>query len=133
MKNVMIPETAVPIGRKIERIRTLVGLSQSELGFRIGGLSKQAVSKLEHSPVINREKLEKVSNALGVTPETVQNFTEDKLVFFIENMHDQATAYNYNFQCTYNPLDKVIELYERLLQIERDKVQMLIDILEDNR
>jgi len=45
-------------------------------------------------------------------------------------MHDQATAYAYNFQCTYNPLDKVVELYERLLQIERDKVQLLKNKLE---
>ncbi len=132
MKNLMMPEPALSMGRKIERLRTLVGLSQSELGFRIGGLSKQAVSKLERSPIISNEKLEKVAAALGFTPETVQNFSEDKLVFFIENMHDHATAYNYNFQCTYNPLDKVVELYERLLQIERDKVQMLKNKLQDN-
>ncbi len=131
MNKVIIPEPAVFMGRKIERLRTLVGLSQSEFGHRIGGISKQAVSKLEQSPKISSEKLEKVAEALGFTPEAVQHFTEDILVFFIENMHDQATAYNYNFQCTYNPLDKVVELYERLLQIERDKVQLLKNKLED--
>jgi len=69
-------------------------------------------------------------NLLWLYPEAVQQFTEDKLVFFIENMHDQATAYAYNFQCTYNPLDKVIEFYESLLKLERDQVQLLSNKLE---
>jgi len=46
-------------------------------------------------------------------------------------MHDQATAYSHNLQCTFNPLDKVIELYERLLQLECDKVQLLKNKLEE--
>jgi len=108
----------------------VIGLSQAAFGQRLGGITKQAVSKLERSPKINGEKLEKVASALGFMPEAVQHFTEDTLVFFIESMNDQATAYAYNFQCTYNPLDKVVELYERLLQLERDKVQILKNKLE---
>jgi transcriptional regulator with XRE-family HTH domain len=131
MNKVIIPEPAVSMGRKIERLRTLVGLSQSEFGYRIGGISKQAVSRLERSQKISSEKLEKVASVLGFTPEAVRHFNEDILVFFIENMHDQATAYNYNFRCTFNPLDKVVELYERLLQLERDKVQLLRNKLKD--
>jgi len=123
--------TAVLTGRKIERLRTVIGISQAEFGQRIGGISKQAVSKLEQSPKISGVKLEKVAAALGFTPQAVQSFSEEKLVFFIENMHEHSTAYAYNFQCTYNPLDKVIELYERLLQLERDKVQLLNNKLEE--
>lgn len=131
MSKALISEPAVFTGRKIEKLRTLVGISQTEFGQRIGGISKQAVSKLEQSPKISNEKLEKVSAALGFTTEAVRSFTEEKMVFFIENMHDQSTAYNYNFQCTYNPLDKVVELYERLLQLEKDKVQLLKNKLEN--
>lgn len=130
MKTEIIPEPAVLTGRKVEKLRTVIGLSQAEFGQRIGGISRQAVSKLEQSKKISGERLEKVAAALGFSPEAVKNFTEDKLVFFIENMHEHATAYNYNFQCTYNPLDKVIELYERLLQLEREKVQLLNNKLE---
>ncbi|HPS89447.1 MAG TPA: hypothetical protein PLC35_05680, partial [Methanosarcina vacuolata] len=92
-----------------------------------------AVSKLEQSPKISDKKLEKVASALGFTSEAVQSFTEEKLVFFIENMHDQSTAYAYNLLCTYNPLDKVVELYERLLQLERDKMQLLKNKLESKQ
>jgi len=129
MKEEMFQEPAVLTGRKVERLRTLAGFSQAEFGQRLGGISKQAVSKLERSKKIDSEKIEKIANALGLSREAVLNFTEDKLVFFIENMHDQATGYAYNFQCTYNPLEKVVELYERLLQLERDKVQILKDQL----
>lgn len=124
MKTEIISEPAVLTGRKVEKLRTVIGLSQAEFGQRIGGISRQAVSKLEQSKKISGERLEKVAAALGFTPEAVKNFTEEKLVFFIENMHEHATAYNYNFQCTYNPLDKVVELYERLLQLEREKAQL---------
>ena len=125
--------TAVLTGRKIERLRTVIGISQAEFGQRIGGISKQAVSKLEQSPKISGVKLEKVAAALGFTPQAVESFSEEKLVFFIKNMHEHSTAYAYNFQCTFNPLDKVIELYERLLQLEHDKVQLLKNILEDKQ
>ena len=37
------------------------------------------------------------------------------------------TAYAYNFQCTYNPLDKIVELYERLLASEKEKVKLQND------
>ena len=31
--------------------------------------------------------------------------------------------------CTFNPLDKVVELYERLVQAEKDKVEYLEKLL----
>lgn len=47
---------------------------------------------------------------------------------------DNSSAINYG--CTFNPLDKVIELYdekeklyERLLQVEKDKVSYLEKLL----
>jgi len=71
--------TAVLTGRQVEKLRTLVGLSQVELGQRLAGITKQAVSKLERSPKIIVENLEKVASALGFPPEVVQHFTKKKL------------------------------------------------------
>jgi len=34
-----------------------------------------------------------------------------------------------NNECTFNPLDKVVELYERLVQAEKDKVEYLEKLL----
>jgi len=47
-------------------------------------------------------------------------------------MYDSSTAYAYNLECKYNALDKIIELYERLLQLEKDKVQILKDKLKQH-
>jgi transcriptional regulator with XRE-family HTH domain len=111
-------------GQKIEQVRKLMGISQAELGRRLG-ISKQAVSKMERAKKIEQEKLAKVAYALNVPADTIENFSQDRLVFHIQNMYDSSTAYAHNFECNYNALDKVIELYERLLQLEKDKVKIL--------
>lgn len=125
-------EPTAHTGRKIKKLRRVAGLSQAMLGQRLGGISKQAVSKIEQSEKIDDENLARVAGALGFTTESVRHFTEDNLVFFIQNMHDYATAYEHNFQCTFNPIDKVVELYEQLLQLERNKVQILQEKLKEN-
>ena len=83
--------------------------------------------------VIEDDRLEKIAQALGISPKAIDNFKEDALLFHIQHMHNQSTAYAYNFQCTYNPLDKVVELYERLLRVEREKVELLKKRLADSQ
>ncbi len=115
--------SATHIGRKIQRIRELRGIKQEVLASELG-LSQSAVANMENSDIIDEDKLQKVADVLGVSPEAIKNFNEETLVFHIQNMHDQATAYAYNFQCNYNPLDKIVELYERLLESEREKARL---------
>jgi len=118
------------IGRKIQRIRELRSIKQEVLASELG-LSQSAVANMERSDIIDEDKLQKVADVLGVSPEAIRNFSEEALVFHIQNMHDQATAYAYNFQCNYNPLDKVVELYERLLESEREKARLAADKNKD--
>ncbi|WP_394772138.1 helix-turn-helix domain-containing protein [Mucilaginibacter sp.] len=118
-----MPET-IHIGRKIKRIRELRGLKQEVLASELG-ISQKMVSVLEKSETIGDEKLKQIADVLGVSVEAIKDFNEEMLVFHIQNMHDNATAYQYNFQCNYNPLDKVVELYERLLQSEREKSALM--------
>lgn len=118
-----MPET-IHIGRKIKRIRELRGLKQEVLASELG-ISQKMVSVLEKSETIEDEKLKQIADVLGVSVEAIKDFNEEMLVFHIQNMHDNATAYQYNFQCNYNPLDKVVELYERLLQSEREKSALM--------
>lgn len=108
------------IGRKIQRIRELYGMKQAALASELG-ISQAAVNDMEHSDTVNEERLQKVADVLGISPEAIKNFSEEALVFHIQNMHDHATAYTYNFQCTFNPIDKIVELYERLLESEKEK------------
>jgi len=118
------------IGRKISRLRELRGLKQEALAMELG-ISQQAVSKLEQSESIEDEVLERVAKVLGVTGEAIENFSEEAVISFIGNTYnDHAASYGqyYNF----NAIDKIVALYdekvallERLLQSEKEKVEIL--------
>ncbi len=112
------------IGRKISRIRELRGIKQEVLADKLG-MNQATISRIESSETVAEDTLLKISQVLGVSPEAIKNFSDEALIFHIQHMQDHASAYSYNFQCSYNPLDKVIELYERLLESEREKTLLL--------
>ena len=116
------------IGRKIGRIRELRGMKQETLAEMLG-VSQQSVSKIEQSETLDKERLEAVAKALGVTPEAIQNFSEELAINYFNNFNDSSEG-TFNNHCTFNPLDKVIELYERLVQAEKDKVTYLEKLLD---
>jgi len=122
------------IGRKISRIRELRGMKQETLAEAMG-ISQQSISHIENSETVDAEKLQKVAEALGVTKEAIENFSEEAVFNIIGNTyHDNASSLNY--QCNFNPLDKLMEaveenkkLYERLLKAEQEKNTYLEKLL----
>ena len=120
------------IGRKISRIRELRGIKQEALAQELG-VSQQTVSRMEASETVEEDILAKVAKILGVQPEVIKNFSEEAIFNIIGNTvtnHDNSALFNY-FP-TFNPIDKLVEvmeenkkLYERLLQSEREKVEIL--------
>lgn len=121
-------ETKPHIGRKISRIRELRGMKQEALAQALG-VSQQTVSNLENSEELDETRLQEVAKALGVTAEAIKNFSEENVINYFNNFYDnsfsnsQATFSPSN--CMFNPLDKVVELYERLLKAEKEKVEYL--------
>ena len=67
------------LGRKIERIRRLRGMTQTDLGELLG-VTKQAISKMEQSEKIDDDKLKQVADALGVTEDGLKKFTEETVL-----------------------------------------------------
>ncbi|MFD1603042.1 helix-turn-helix transcriptional regulator [Flavobacterium artemisiae] len=122
------------IGRNISRIRELKGMKQEALAIAIG-VSQQSVSNWEASETIEQEKLIQIAKALGVTIEAIENFSEESVFNFFNNFYDNSAnngaqgSGNTNNSCTFNPLDKVVELYERLVQAEKDKNEYLEKLL----
>jgi len=122
------------IGRKISRIRELRGMKQEALATELG-ISQQAISKIEQSEEVDDSALNKIAVVLGVTPEAIKNFNEDAVLNIINNTftsHDTSTLNAINFQPTFNPIDKLVEvfeenkkLYEQLLASEREKIEIL--------
>ena len=125
------------MGRKISRIRELKDMKQEALAQAMG-TNQQTVSILENSEEIDDEKLKEVAKALGVTVDAIKNFSEEAVLNIIGNTvnnHDNASSFNYG--CTFNVFDKLIDvyqekekLYERLLQTEKDKVEYLEKLLK---
>ncbi|MFD2943545.1 helix-turn-helix domain-containing protein [Flavobacterium notoginsengisoli] len=121
------------IGRKISRIRELKDMKQEALAQALG-TNQQAISAMENSENIDEEKLIQVAKALGVSVEAIKNFSEEAIFNIIGNTinnNDNASMNsNIQYQPTFNPLDKVVELYERLVQSEKDKVEYLEKLLK---
>ncbi|OXB05499.1 transcriptional regulator [Flavobacterium plurextorum] len=123
------------IGRNISRIRELRGMKQGALADAIG-TTQQTISNIETSETVDFEKLVEIAKALGVTVEAIENFTEESVFNFFNNFYDysanngQGNGNTNHNVCTFNPLDKVVELYERLVQAEKEKVEYLEKLLK---
>ena len=120
------------IGRKISRIRELKDMKQEALADALG-ISQQTVSAIENSETIDDKKLLEVAKALGVSVEAIKNFTEENMITYFNNFYDNSFAHGITspYNCTFNPLDKVIELYERMLLAEKEKVEYLEKLLKE--
>lgn len=118
------------IGRNISRIRELRGMKQEALAQAIG-TNQQAISGIEGSETIDEAKLANIAKALGVTVEAIESFSEENVINYFNTFNESVTgSFITNNSCTFNPLDKVVELYERLVQAEKDKVEYLEKLLK---
>lgn len=113
----------VHIGKKISRIREIRGIKQDFLAGELG-VSQQTISKIEQSEEIEDSMLEKIADVLGVSAQAIKNFSEEAIFNIIGNTYNDNSA-SLNYHCSFNPLDKVVELYERLLKSEQEKVEIL--------
>ena len=114
-------------GRKIERIRRLRGMTQTELGEALG-ITKQAVSKMEQTEQLDDDRLKHIAEALGVTEDGLKNFHEERVIYntnnFYENCGVTSTAISGNTENFNNfPIEKTIEMFEKLLEKEREKFE----------
>ena len=124
--------TNTHIGRKISRIRELRGIKQETLASELG-VSQQSVSRMEQSEVLEDDILEKVAKILGVPVDAIKNFSEEAVINIISStLHNTSGLVNYNPTFTFNPIEKIVELYdekiallERLLLAEKEKNELL--------
>jgi transcriptional regulator with XRE-family HTH domain len=122
------------IGRKISRIRELKDMKQEALAQALG-TNQQAISAMENSENIDEDKLKEIAKALGVTVEAIKNFSEENVINYFNTIYDNDFSYSngaiQSNNCSFNPLDKVVELYERLVQAEKDKNEYLEKLLKE--
>ena len=105
-------------------------MKQEALAIAIG-VSQQTISNIEGSETIDETVLEKISAVLNVSAESIKQFNEEAVFNIINNTFTDSSSNNNNYLCSINPLDKILELYERLLQAEKDKIDYLEKLLKD--
>jgi transcriptional regulator with XRE-family HTH domain len=126
--------TQIHHGRNIKRFREMLGIKQEAFALELGeDWSQRRVSLLEAKDTIEDDILAQVATILKVPVDAIKNFTEEAVFNIIGNTvnnHDQAAFFNY--YPTFNPIDKLIELfeenkklYQELLKSEREKVEIL--------
>lgn len=127
-------------GYSVKRLREILGIKQEDLAERLG-LSQKSVSKIEQTEILKEEQLEKIAKALNVPVDSIKNFDEERTVNIIANTYnDEAVSYAVHYKCTFNPLEKVVSLYdekvellERMLKAEQEKVQLLQEVLKEKK
>jgi transcriptional regulator with XRE-family HTH domain len=128
------PEHKVHEGRNVKRFREMLGIKQEAMAMELGeDWTQRKISLLEAKETIEPAQLQQISAVLKIPVEAFQNFDEESAINVISNTftsNDASTLNAINPYCTFNPLDKVMELFERLLASEREKVELMKEILE---
>jgi transcriptional regulator with XRE-family HTH domain len=129
MTNTDKPAGRIHHGRNIKRFREMFGIKQEALALELGDdWSQKKVSRLEENERVEEDVLEQVAKILKVPVEAIKNFDEEAAINIISNTfssNDSSTLNAINPHCTFNPIDKIVELYEALLKSEREKVELL--------
>lgn len=125
MKTTTMPEKQIHQGRNVKRICELLGIKQDTLALELGDdWNQQKISLLEQKETIEPALLEQVAKALKIPVDAIKDFNEEAAIFNIQHNYDNASNNsNYSYQCTFNPLEKVIELYERMIKEKNEMIE----------
>ncbi|KAA0128279.1 helix-turn-helix transcriptional regulator [Chryseobacterium sp. SN22] len=131
-------EQKVHQGRNVKRFREMLGIKQEALAFDLGEeWNQKKVSILEQKEVVEETLLQKISEVMKIPVEAFQNFDEEAAINIISNTfnnHDHSSpqfASIINNSPSFNPLDKMVELYERMLQQQKEMIEKLEKLIQD--
>ena len=114
----------------------MLGLKQEALALELGeDWNQKKVSLLESKETVDDALLEQVAKVLKVPADAIKNFDEQAAINVIQNNYDTSTNnYSGSFnQYHFNPIDKIVELYDALVKSEKEKVEMLQRMMEEKR
>lgn len=130
--NTTNPSPKVHHGRNIKRLREMLGVKQEHIANELN-MTQQAISKLEQKEQIEDEILERVSKVLNIPLDAIKNLSDEATTNYINTFYDNQGNGFFANNVTFNPIDKIVDLYERLLAAEKDKVAMLEKLLEGKK
>lgn len=105
----------------------MFGKKQETLAAEMGGdWTQKKVSLLEQKEEIEPAILQEVAKALKIPASAIENFDEDAAVQIISNtFNDNAVLNGINYNPTFNPVDRVVELYERIIKEKNEEIERL--------
>ncbi len=123
-------EKKIHQGHNIGRFRKMLGVKQDALAASMGAeWTQKKISLLEDKEEIDDAILQEVAKALKLPVEAIKNFDEEAAISIVANtftdFKDNAFASAMNYQCSFNPIDKVIELYERIIKEKNEEIERL--------
>jgi transcriptional regulator with XRE-family HTH domain len=109
----------------------MLGIKQEILAENIG-LSQQTVSRLEGQETIEDEVLEKIATVLNTTAEVLRNFDEETAINIVSNTFQEGSFVGNvsNYNPTFNPIDKIVELYEQQIELYKQILKEKTELLE---
>lgn len=121
-------------GANVRRWREWRGINQDVLADKIG-VSQATLCGYEKKEKLEKDILEKLAKALDIPIEAITEVNnENPINIFSGTFSDfKDNAAIFNSYPTFNPIDKIAELYERLLLAEKDKVELLQEALRDKK
>ena len=122
-------------GRNLHLFRERAGLSQTDLAKKIGK-TQQYVSQLEQTDVIEPGVINVLAQALDIDPQYISDRTTDNSmnIFNIEKAEGSMVGVNNSEdknEVHHHPIDKVCELYERMLNEKDTKNTELASIIKE--
>ncbi|MDV4072562.1 transcriptional regulator [Elizabethkingia anophelis] len=132
-----MPNKKIHQGRNIKRFREMLGIKQDALAYELGeDWNQKKISLLEQKESVEKDILEQVAKILKVPTEAIENFDEEQAISVIANtftdsFNNSTNAFAYNNNCTFNPLDKMVELYERMLEQQKEMIEKLERLIQE--
>ncbi len=111
------------LGARVKHLREYRKISSSDMAKRLEMDHTQYLNTVEGTEQIADWVLDRISNELDFPADYIRDWMENP-INIIQNNNDSAIAngiYGGTYHQTFHPLDKIVELYERLLALEKEK------------
>jgi transcriptional regulator with XRE-family HTH domain len=123
-------------GRNIKRIREILGIKQEALALTLGNdWTQRRISLLEQKEEVEDHIIEEISAALKISAEAIKKFNDESAINIVSNsfsdFHDHSVASAMNYQCNFNPIDKIIQLFEEKEKLYQEKIELYERMLKD--
>jgi transcriptional regulator with XRE-family HTH domain len=113
------------LGLKIKKVRELKGYSQEYISTQMG-ITQNSYSKIKRGETnLSVNKLIEICRILNIDMSTLMNF--DEKMFF--NNCTQSGNFGENNTFVYNTIDKIQELYEKIIKSKDDEIERLTSLL----